>query len=291
MKSPLYALMFFFSMGGFSAEAQTYCEGTHDSDGDGLISVLDLMDLLVLFGDADDDLDGVYNSQDLCQDQDACNYLANPTQPCNYLDAVGDCGGYCLEDADADGICDWTCGLDSVEFQGHTYPTTQIGDQCWLAQSIRYLPEVTPTGVENGFAPMAKVEGYYGSDVGEAMATTTYLNFGCVYNITALEEWELCPAGWGVPSWNSDEFQALVDFAGGLAVAGKALKDSAEWNGTNELGFKYLPIPGADVHGMLVNQPSPYSNATPVLRFSDNDDVAFAGRNRSYFFQIRCMKD
>lgn len=280
------------ALSGFSASAQSNCTGSHDSNGDGAVTISDLLDLLGIFGDTDSDSDGVWNTQDLCSDFEACNYSANPTEPCRYLDAVGDCGGFCEEDADGDGICDWTCGLDSVDFQGHMYPTTQIGDQCWLAQSIRYLPEVTPTGVENAYAPMAIVQGYYGTDVAEAMATSTYQDYGCVYNRTALEEWELCPAGWGVPSWNSGEFQALFEFAGGLDVAGKALKDSVGWNGTNEFGFKYLPIPGAKDNAVMANQPSPYGGiGTPVIRFGAYDYVALIGWFRQDFFQVRCMKD
>jgi len=41
-----------------------------------------------------------------CEDESACNYLANPPAPCQYLDVVGVCGGMCSEDADEDGVCD-----------------------------------------------------------------------------------------------------------------------------------------------------------------------------------------
>ena len=44
-----------------------------------------------------------------CTDPDACNYATNATSDdgsCVYNDAAGVCGGSCIEDADADGICD-----------------------------------------------------------------------------------------------------------------------------------------------------------------------------------------
>ena len=44
--------------------------------------------------------------QDDCLDEIACNYLASPTEPCSYLDALGECGGACEGDGDGDGICD-----------------------------------------------------------------------------------------------------------------------------------------------------------------------------------------
>ena len=44
-----------------------------------------------------------------CTDEAACNYDASATEDdnsCEYLDALGVCGGACEADADADGICD-----------------------------------------------------------------------------------------------------------------------------------------------------------------------------------------
>ena len=64
------------------------------------------MSILGLFADVDVDEDGVWDSQDDCLDASACNYLASPTEPCGYLDALGECGGACEGDGDGDGICD-----------------------------------------------------------------------------------------------------------------------------------------------------------------------------------------
>ena len=44
-----------------------------------------------------------------CMDEAACNYNPAATaddDSCDYLDALNECGGTCLADADADGICD-----------------------------------------------------------------------------------------------------------------------------------------------------------------------------------------
>ena len=64
------------------------------------------LSILGLFADVDVDEDGVWDSQDDCLDATACNYLASPTEPCGYLDALGECGGACEGDGDGDGICD-----------------------------------------------------------------------------------------------------------------------------------------------------------------------------------------
>ena len=61
----------------------------------------------------------------------------------NVADAIGVCGGACTADANADGICDseqfLQCG-DPVSYQGYSYSTVQIGDQCWFSENCRYPP-------------------------------------------------------------------------------------------------------------------------------------------------------
>ena len=259
-----------------------------DYDEDGIIGAADLLALLTVFG-VDDDGDGIWGGADLCTDTDACNFQANPSEECQYLDAIGECGGYCSEDIDGNGICDWICGIDSIDFEGHLYPTTQIGDQCWLAQSVRYLPQVTPANESNGYVPMAIVGGYLGINVEEAMATSNYQNFGCLYNRTALEDWNLCPSGWHVPSWSGGAFQELIENAGGNSVAGIKLKDEILWNGSNEFGFSMLPIPGG-LTSLMINPPSPYDSYSPVMSFSESDDAYLQGRYREEYMQVRCMK-
>ena len=86
--------------------AQTDCPNPHDSNDDGAVTISDLLDLLGLFGDVDTDQDGIWDSVDACVDTDACNYAADPTESCAYIDVLGICGGGCEGDGDGDGICD-----------------------------------------------------------------------------------------------------------------------------------------------------------------------------------------
>jgi uncharacterized protein (TIGR02145 family) len=88
------------------ALAQTGCPNPYDGNGDGAVTIADLLDLLGLYGDTDSDLDGVWDSVDACVDVSACNYAADPTEPCAYIDVLGICGGGCEGDGDGDGICD-----------------------------------------------------------------------------------------------------------------------------------------------------------------------------------------
>lgn len=85
------------------------CGWQPDSNDDQLIGVDDLLMFLSVFGDTDYDQDGVFDSADLCMDEEACNYMANPTESCTFLDAAGVCGGTCETDTEGDGVCDDPC--------------------------------------------------------------------------------------------------------------------------------------------------------------------------------------
>jgi uncharacterized protein (TIGR02145 family) len=89
-----------------SLTAQDDCPNPFDGNGNGHVGITDLLDLLAVFGDLDEDADGIWDSLDDCIDFAACNYFANPSEICQYLDAIGACGGDCTVDVDSDLICD-----------------------------------------------------------------------------------------------------------------------------------------------------------------------------------------
>ena len=91
-----------------SLTAQETCPNVFDYDNDGNVAINDFLAMLGYFGDTDADSDGVWDSEDDCVDEAACNYQSNPTDSCDYLDVVGVCGGFCAADIDGDGICDLT---------------------------------------------------------------------------------------------------------------------------------------------------------------------------------------
>jgi len=88
---------------------------------------------------------------------------------------------------------------------GKVYKTVKIGDQIWMAENLNYD------------VPGSKC---YNDDPVNAE------KYGRLY------DWETakkaCPIGWHLPS--NDEWQTLVDFTGGLGIAGKKLKTKSGWN-------------------------------------------------------------
>jgi len=104
------------------------------------------------------------------------------------------------------------------------YKTTKIGEQVWMAENLNY----------------------------EAEGSKCYKNEKnyCLL-LGRLYDWEtankVCPSGWHLPS--QEEWQTLVNFAGGDSIAGKKLKAEDDWNdykgkpgyGTDEFGFSARP--------------------------------------------------
>ena len=73
--------------------------------------------------DNDSDGDGICNADEIagCQNELACNYVANATDAgdCYVAGVYYDCSGDCLNDEDGDGICDEIEALmDDAEFEG-----------------------------------------------------------------------------------------------------------------------------------------------------------------------------
>ena len=60
-----------------------------DWDGDYNVTVTDFLMMLSVYGDTDIDLDGIWDSSDVCVDLEACNYSAEPSEPCAYIDVPG----------------------------------------------------------------------------------------------------------------------------------------------------------------------------------------------------------
>ncbi len=95
---------------------------------------------------------------------------------------------------------------------GTTYETVTLGDQEWMAENLKYLPDVSGPGAGASASPYYYVYGYDGTDVAEAKATNNYSTYGVLYNFNAAMSGAsgtdlnpsgvqgVCPDGWHVPS-------------------------------------------------------------------------------------------
>jgi len=162
------------------------------------------------------------------------------------------------------------------------YKTVTIGKQVWMAENLAFDE------------PGSKC---YNNDPANCQ------KYGRLY------DWETakkaCPTGWHLPS--NDEWQVLVNFAGGNGIAGKKLKAKEGWNncggtsgnGTDDYGFAALPGGYFDVNFRDINQ---YGRWWSFTEYSNNDayfcsmkyhddQVHHNSDPKSFFASVRCVKD
>ncbi len=103
------------------------------------------------------------------------------------------------------------CGILTDSRDANTYKTVTIGNQCWMAEDLRFLPEVTGANAEwDTDEPGYAVYGYTGEEnsVIDAILLDTYQDYGALYNWSAAQT--ACPGGWHLPT--VDEWQVLLDY-------------------------------------------------------------------------------
>lgn len=141
---------------------------------------------------------------------------------------------------------------------GHFYNFVKIGDQFWMTENLKYLPEVIGPGTISNVIPYYYVNDYDGTNANSAKFTYNYKNYGVLYNWPAAMAGSessdnnpgvvrgICPEGCHLPS--NSEWLEMIHFLGGTDVAGGKLKEDSfvHWNdpnyaATNESGFTGLP--------------------------------------------------
>ncbi len=117
----------------------------------------------------------------------------------------------------------WVYGMPFTDLRdNNVYETVVIGNQCWIAENLKYLPEVSGPEVGSDAEPYYYVYGYYGTNVNDAKASTNYNTYGVLYNWPAAMAGSsssssnpsgvqgVCPTGWHLPS--DAEWTQLVDY-------------------------------------------------------------------------------
>lgn len=154
------------------------------------------------------------------------------------------------------------------ERDGAEYTYVIIGQQSWMPQNLRYLPEVSKPTTGSLGDPHYYVYGYNGTDVEAAKSTENYQTYGVLYNWEAAMAGQesnednpaavqgACPAGWHLP--NNQEWMQLINYLGGIVHAGGKLKEEGyeHWEepnagATNEFGFTALPGGFRSINGVF----------------------------------------
>lgn len=127
---------------------------------------------------------------------------------------------------------------------GEVYKWLKIGNQIWMAENLKYLPNNVTANTGSNITPLYYVYGYNSTNVTSAKATANFINYGVLYNWPAA--CQSCPNGWHLPS--ETEWTELSDYLFGVFIAGGKLKEkgNTHWifpntGATDETGFSALP--------------------------------------------------
>lgn len=188
------------------------------------------------------------------------------------------------------------CGQLTIDYQGQTYNTVLIGNQCWMKKNLNY-----PTG--NSWCydnDPANCETY-----GRLYDWETLMNGEASSNSVPSGVQGICPTGWHVPS--DLEWDVLVDHLGGSDVAGGKMKETGttHWSSpntgaTNESGFTALPGSCRINNGNFGNLGSGYwwsatenSSLYAWYRglYYKDAEVSRGYSGKGYGFSVRCLRD
>ncbi len=211
----------------------------------------------------------------------------------------------------------WSCGDDFVDQRdGNIYSTVEIGDQCWFAQNLSYLPEVNipdlskAGSIEEAVSqkePAFYVYGYDNGDLKEAKSTKNYEVYGTLYNQPA--SLIACPEGWRLPSDNDwqelektlgmDKEELGVENFRGSGFLKEKLS-SVEFEGKNTSGFNALGAGYLNSWSYFneLNEYSVFWSSTMVGEeayvrglTTASDGVLRLLYRPVYSFSVRCIQD
>jgi uncharacterized protein (TIGR02145 family) len=220
------------------------------------------------------------------------------------------------------------CG-QAVSYAGESYPTVQIGTQCWFAKNLNVGTMVTSASTVDSQRNNGVIEKYcYNND--SANCTT----YGGLYQWAEAVQYQngasnttspnpafsgnargLCPSGWHIPS--DQEFCTLSKFidattnctafgtssstAGGALKSTSGLWTSPNTGATNSSGFSAQPGGFRNSSGPFYNlglntyiwSSSEFSSTNAVYRNLDYNNLPIyrynLGKNRG--FSARCIQD
>jgi uncharacterized protein (TIGR02145 family) len=194
-----------------------------------------------------------------------------------------------------------------TDIDGNLYHTITIGTQVWLVENLkttRYNDGASiPLITESSAWGNLDTPGYCWYDNDAANKDT----YGSLYNWFAVNNGNLAPAGWHVPT--DAEWTMLTTFLGGESIAGGKLKETgwSHWRtpnagATNESGFTALPAGHRDINGTFSAMDddgywwSVSEYGTTGKAWYRNMNYNYAGvvsvsSNKKNGHSVRCIKD
>jgi len=183
-----------------------------------------------------------------------------------------------------------------TDYDGNVYETVTIGSQTWTKENLRSIH----------YADGTLIEEVYVYDDNESNAAI----FGRLYTWNAVSNTGksvqgICPEGWHIPS--KSECETLIDYLGGITVAGGKMKETGfnYWDNpndgaTNESGYSGR---GAGMRGQTGNYTSIKQlgaiwtsdennlKATRMALFHDIPNAFIGDFTKTISYSARCIKN
>jgi len=206
-----------------------------------------------------------------------------------------------------------TLGIITDSRDGNVYEWIRIGDQAWLVENLKYLPEINSPLEKSSVNPLYYVYGYEGNSTYEASETYNYQTYGVLYNYPAAIE--ACPAGWHLPSdneWKQLEINLGMstseantwgsrgsDEGGKMKAPGFLYWINPNIGATNESGFTGLPggaLSSSIETGFFSIGKAGFwwspSNSTTARVLQYNSPACYRNNyQKEHGLSVRCVKD
>ncbi|MCB9267293.1 MAG: fibrobacter succinogenes major paralogous domain-containing protein [Lewinellaceae bacterium] len=177
---------------------------------------------------------------------------------------------------------------------GTEYSTITIGSQVWMAENLREedasCEDSQKISFANGSESGADAVFYDGQPHFAYHQNRPELEFGALYNLSAIRQCAVCPEGYRVPT--KADWEALIEHLGGLSEAGAQLKRggssgfSADMMGRLELNGPVLENKAGSWWALAADGEKAYTielKADKTIQLIEQDDKV-----GNY---VRCIKE
>jgi hypothetical protein len=173
-----------------------------------------------------------------------------------------------------------------TDIDGNSYPVLLIGEQLWMAGNLRvsHYNDGTPIQAGSGMSSLKGTLGgtwvWYDNDENN---DETY---GKLYNYKAVQEGNLCPEGWHVPTEN--DWQQLMATADGDMLKTALSNQSGGYFNPHDIA----PFSDAGKAAYWWSSTSVGRNTAASYYFrSDASGIERSGANEEIFYSIRCIRN
>lgn len=217
--------------------------------------------------------------------------------------------------------CPYDATAKTLTCAEKTYKTTEINGRVWMAENMNYgtykknIANLLQTGFEkfcydNDEANCDKLGGLYQWHTVMGMDKACFQQRCTDIDDSVTTYQGICPMGWHVPLFS--EYSELVEFIGGVDIAGRELKvedfdeplnwtGGGEWAGTDNYGFAAIPGGRSDFNGGFYNNyhahllnTAAYGASVDYVRiYPTFEKVSVEGTSdsKSQGMSLRCIKD